>query len=1446
MRKKFTLLLASLLACVGVVKAHWDYPIKSVSSTPATELVDGYYVIYNNGRGTFMNSEGALGDVKVTWPTSASYSGVEALNSDELLTNGSGSTDKTAYVIYANVEGNTVSLQSGYGDYVSVLTSNSGAKFVSEEGFWTFDVKEEGGSSYVFLYNNGTGLDCNGWAASDHSYSNVAGWDKDAGQSVTGNQSWSFYSVSLKEDVSLSDLTINYVYDGNVVATTTTRELVGSDYEIPTIDFTLFSSCKLDDANQTVTDGACTIVVPAKETATVTVELVENLPFTLSTDFDNATWYVVRQHSNSPKTWKYVQEYEDSVAAVETNVYADENLWCFMGSVFDLKIYNKVAGKDLTLTNTDEATMTNAAENQSKWVVVKPADANNKFGAKAFCLQKGGENNYLNQQDVKLTYWSAKDAGSTIQALTEADVANLAVAAKASFMEELDLYESAYYYSYPASVVASAKAAVKDLGEGITTIAQANELQEAIAAAKKTLAESEKIGAPAVGDYIVLKNKAQNKYLTDNGSAAKIEATSQVGEAIWKVVAGSAEGTVKLQNYATGNNLGEIKESTPVATVVPGSEKDDAEFTWANPTAVYAAFRSEGEDNPNRAYGHYSGGNLVGWSTDADATQWVVSKVIPLSLTYLIGDKEIKSTVAVQKGTYTISAPYLFTEIATCTVNGEELAAVDGVCSFEIGDVLPTVVVTLAEKLPFVTTTIKDGKFAEGTEWYAVKHHTNQNWIWQVNDDLATITTVANSDLDIFNDKQLWCFVGNAVDGIQIYNKAAGAGKSLKDTDGAATLVDGATSWSLATTRITTAWENPFCLKSTAKGEHLNHQGNNLKYWWDNDEGSTMAVVSYTQACDDLVAGWNAWLSLEANVVGGLLTTEGLPALIEAFEKAPSKANAAAVDGFIEKAAKLEVSADKCYLIVSGLEAFADTMAIYNNGTAPAWKKLNEADKAFYWTITPNADKTAYAFKNLADNRYLKGLEFVDESEATVGLRNLAPGKYNIMSGGDANKRLHAQSHGNGAGTSGAIVEFHEGDANSASSWMLVEVEPVFFYNVVYEFQYNGKTVATQTKSIKEGADYPEFECFLPYGVKFAAEKPATTVTKDVTLQIPLEIEKALPFKAAADVASINTWYYVQMHANPATTSYIQDNEAGNVEWADRFVAEDEIDSHLWGFAGDVWTGIKVVNKATGKAIVSTKGDAAMGDAANATAFIPTNSQANGNWFCLKYPEANYLNAQSGKVASYGANDNGSSFLLTEYKEGAVEVSDIEYATLYLDYAAYIPEGVEVYVVEKAANGYATLVQVENDANAIPANTGVILKNAGKYTLKAAGAGSVANVNSLLKGSVTDTYVAGGAYVLAEGSKGVGLYKAQLNKNEAGAAGETHFLNNAGKAYLPASAVADASAPMFSFDRGEGTTDIIDVEPAMENVVIYDLTGRRVEKMEKGIYIVNGRKVYVK
>ena len=70
----------------------------------------------------------------------------------------------------------------------------------------------------------------------------------------------------------------------------------------------------------------------------------------------------------------------------------------------------------------------------------------------------------------------------------------------------------------------------------------------------------------------------------------------------------------------------------------------------------------------------------------------------------------------------------------------------------------------------------------------------------------------------------------------------------------------------------------------------------------------------------------------------------------------------------------------------------------------------------------------------------------------------------------------------------------------------------------------------------------------------------------------------------------------------------------------------------------------------------------------------------------------------------------------------------------------------------------------------------------------------------------------------------------------------------AGKAYLqiPTAWMPDAAQKSISirFDEGDGTTDIEDAEFNTQNSELtFDLTGRRVEKAEKGIYIVGGRKV---
>ena len=215
--------------------------------------------------------------------------------------------------------------------------------------------------------------------------------------------------------------------------------------------------------------------------------------------------------------------------------------------------------------------------------------------------------------------------------------------------------------------------------------------------------------------------------------------------------------------------------------------------------------------------------------------------------------------------------------------------------------------------------------------------------------------------------------------------------------------------------------------------------------------------------------------------------------------------------------------------------------------------------------------------------------------------------------------------------------------------------------------------------------------------------------------------------------------------------------------------------------------------------------------------------------------------ASAGTIIAWTAGVNSrSSWKIEEVsiedKAHAVTISDVQWSTLVLGYNAVIPEGVTAYAVASTNATSATLTEV---TGAIPANEAVLLNGAaGTYEFKFAETVAAVEGN-LLEGSTIKTNVAKEAYVLSapEGAESAGLYKAALNQQDG-----TSFLNNAFKAYLPAP--AGASAPMFSLERGEGTTQIENSKLKIENsAIIYDLAGRRVEKMEKGIYIVNGKKV---
>ena len=172
-----------------------------------------------------------------------------------------------------------------------------------------------------------------------------------------------------------------------------------------------------------------------------------------------------------------------------------------------------------------------------------------------------------------------------------------------------------------------------------------------------------------------------------------------------------------------------------------------------------------------------------------------------------------------------------------------------------------------------------------------------------------------------------------------------------------------------------------------------------------------------------------------------------------------------------------------------------------------------------------------------------------------------------------------------------------------------------------------------------------------------------------------------------------------------------------------------------------------------------------------------------------------------------------------------------EWSTFYQPYPVHLLEGVNAYIVTTVGDGYVTLTRFEGT---IPANTAVILNNGEPK-------GEAVDVDfstNLLKGTTVDTYIEEEAYVLSKVDGVIGFYKAEMVDGT--------WLNNATKAYLPASAVLNKSAAFYGFDW-DGTTGIEKVEIRNEKSEIYDLTGRRVEDISApGIYIINGVKTLVK
>lgn len=197
-----------------------------------------------------------------------------------------------------------------------------------------------------------------------------------------------------------------------------------------------------------------------------------------------------------------------------------------------------------------------------------------------------------------------------------------------------------------------------------------------------------------------------------------------------------------------------------------------------------------------------------------------------------------------------------------------------------------------------------------------------------------------------------------------------------------------------------------------------------------------------------------------------------------------------------------------------------------------------------------------------------------------------------------------------------------------------------------------------------------------------------------------------------------------------------------------------------------------------------------------------------------------------------------------------LKISAAGYATFTSNKNYIIPAGVEGGIVTVEGTT-ANVNYVYTEGDIVPANTGLLMKGAqGEYKMYATTQEATeVYAENLLKGALTDDVITAPAgsllYIFANDSEsGLGFYWQKSSNNDNNG---KWVQNMAGKAYLQVPTTSAVKG--FRLNLGD-TTGIAAVESTLGNAPVYTLSGVRVNgslnNLPAGIYIVGGKKVYVK
>lgn len=340
-------------------------------------------------------------------------------------------------------------------------------------------------------------------------------------------------------------------------------------------------------------------------------------------------------------------------------------------------------------------------------------------------------------------------------------------------------------------------------------------------------------------------------------------------------------------------------------------------------------------------------------------------------------------------------------------------------------------------------------------------------------------------------------------------------------------------------------------------------------------------------------------------------------------------------------------------------------------------------------------------------------------------------------------------------------------------------------------------------------------------------------------------------YAITASLEDIVNSHAVQLVA-PRATLYGEGTalKAGNKDNSD-----DELFAIIKSDAGNYY----LYNIDTEKFVTYSNGNVSLQESSMSAMAVTTDGKGS-NIYRFKF-QSNYLNINGSKqvvINDYSTADDGNSFMFVDngaytlsdaiaavenYESPTKTLTDYGYATLFTDHAVAIPEGATAYYVTVDGD-VATLNEIDG---VIPANTGVVVTGTASsdYQFEYTTAAATTDVSdNKMVGYIVDTPITGDDAIsyYAVNYKTVNSEKVPGFFAPKGATTPTgNFTAKAGKAYLKVEGAAGSSIVMRF-----GDATMVENLLKTQDAAIYDLTGRKVAQPERGIYIVNGKKMFFK